>query len=43
MENKRVSILYAELDGKLSRWPKSEYDFLPSFDSELNDQEVLTD
>ena len=37
MENKCVSILYAELNRKLSS--ESEDDFLP-FDSALTDQEV---
>ena len=40
MENKCVSILYAELNRKLTSWPKSEDDFLASFDSALTDQEV---
>ena len=40
MENKCVSILYAELNKKLSSWSKSEDDFLPSFDSALTDQEA---
>ena len=40
MENKYVSTFYAELNGKLSKWLKSEEDFLPSFDSALTDQEV---
>ena len=40
MENKCVSILYAELNKKLSSWSKSEDDFLPSFDYALTDQEA---
>ena len=40
MENKCVSIFYEELNRKLSSWPKSEDDFLPSFASALTDQEV---
>ena len=33
METKCVSTFYAELNIKLISWPKSEEDFLPSFDS----------
>ena len=40
MENKCVSIVNAELDRKLSSWPESEDDFLPSFDSAFTDQDV---
>ena len=40
MENKCVSIFYAELNKKLSSWSKSEDDFLPSFDSALTDHQV---
>ena len=40
MENKCFFIINAELDRKLSVWPKSEDEFLPSFDSALTDQEV---
>ena len=40
MENKCVSIFYAELSRKLISWPKIEDDFLPSFGSALTDHEV---
>ena len=40
MENKCVSIFYAGLNRKLSSWPRSEDDFLPTLDSALTDQEV---
>ena len=40
MENKGVSILYAELNKKISSCSKSEDDFLPSFDSALTYQEA---
>ena len=40
MENKCVSIFYAELNRKLISWPRSEDDFLLSFDSAFTDQEV---
>ena len=40
MENKCVSIVYAELNTKFISWPKSEDDFLPTLDSALTDQEV---
>ena len=33
-------LFYAELNRKFSSWPKSEDDFLPSFDFELTDREV---
>ena len=33
MENKCVSVLYADQKRKLSSWPRSEDDFFPSFDS----------
>ena len=40
MENKCVSILFAELNRKLRSWLRSEDDFLPSFDSALTELEV---
>ena len=32
--------LYAELNRRVSSWPKRDNDIIPSFDSELTDQEV---